>query len=84
MKVGDIIESYQGKFAKVVRVQEEGGLYTLSAWVATKDKAAEETVGIIALNAYGISQVIKGGANVPGAPKVEAAEEVKEEKKKAK
>lgn len=75
MKAGDIIESYQGKFAKVVKVQEEGGLYTLSAWVNTKEQAEGETVGMVALNAFGLSQVVKGGANTPGAKAADTSEE---------
>lgn len=59
MIAGAILESYQGKFAKVVRVQEEGGLYTLSAWVPNKEAAAVETVGVTTLNKFGLSQVLK-------------------------
>lgn len=63
-KLGQIVENYQGAFAKVVKVQEEGGLYTLTAWVRTEEQAAVETIGVIALNAFGLSQVLKGGVEL--------------------
>lgn len=63
MKTGDIIENYQGKFAKVVGVAE-GGLYTLSAWVNSPASAEDETVGVTTLNTFGLSQVLKDGVNV--------------------
>lgn len=66
MKAGDILESIQGRFAQVIKVQEEGGLYTLSAWVPTKEAAAVETVGVIALNRFGLSQVLKDTSVLEG------------------
>ncbi|MGX7894400.1 hypothetical protein [Tsuneonella sp. HG222] len=67
MKAGDILESYGVKFAKVVRVSEDGGMFSLSAWVPSREAAEVETVAVITLNEFGLSQVVKGGANVPGA-----------------
>ncbi len=75
MKAGDILENYQGAFAKVLKVQEEGGLYTLSAWVRTREQAEMETVGVTTLNSFGLSQVVKGGDNTPGAKAAETSEE---------
>lgn len=63
MKTGDILENYQGKFAKVVGMFE-GGLYTLSAWVNSPSAAEDETVGVTVLNTFGLSQILKDGANV--------------------
>jgi hypothetical protein len=66
MNPGDIVESYHGKFAKVIRITE-GGLTHLSAWVNSPELAELEVVSTSFLNAFGLSQVIKGGANVEGA-----------------
>ena len=67
MKPGDIVENYQGAFAKVIRVVPEGGHTHLSAWVKSPELAELETVSIIALNDFGLSQVLKGGENVEAA-----------------
>lgn len=69
MKAGSIVESYGGKFAKIVRVSEDGGMFTLSAWVMSKDAAAVETVGVLTLNDFGMSQVMNGEADSAEAPK---------------
>lgn len=71
MTPGDIVESYQGLFAKVIRVTE-GGHTHLSAWVRTRQLAEEEKVAVIALNEYGLSQVLKGGENTPSAEALKA------------
>lgn len=81
MKPGSIVEGYTGLFAKVVQVTE-GGHTHLSAWVRTPELAQEETVGVIALNDFGLSQVLKDGENAPGA--AEAVEAKAEKKAKAK
>jgi hypothetical protein len=66
MKAGDIVESYQGKFAKVIRIGETGETW-LSAWVKTPEQAEFETVAVTWLNDFGLSQVLKGGERVEGA-----------------
>jgi hypothetical protein len=81
MTVGQIIEHYQGTFAKVIAVGE-GGLTWLSAWVKTPELAEQETVAITWLNDYGLNQVMKGGLHVEGAEVAEAEGETP--KKKAK
>jgi hypothetical protein len=63
MKPGDIVENYQGAFAKVVRLTE-GGHTHLSAWVRTPELAAQEEVAVSFLNDFGLSQILKDGANV--------------------
>lgn len=65
MKPGDIIEHFQGTFAKVIAVGE-GGLTWLSAWVRTPELAENETVAVTWLNDYGLNQVMKGGLYVEG------------------
>jgi hypothetical protein len=72
MNPGDIVENYQGAFAKVIRVVPEGGHTHLSAWVKSPELAEQENVSIIALNEFGLSQVLKGGKNVEGTEVVEA------------
>lgn len=57
MKVGDIIESYQGKFAKIVEIK--GTRFGISAWVYKKEVAELETVSVIFLNSFGLDQVLK-------------------------
>lgn len=81
MKPGSIVESYQGLFAKVIRVTE-GGHTHLSAWVRTPELAEEETAAVVALNDFGISQVLKGGANTPTAEQVAAEEPVETDAEK--
>jgi hypothetical protein len=63
MRPGDIIEHYQGTFAKVIAVGE-GGLTWLSAWVRTPELAENETVAVTWLNDYGLNQVMKTGTMV--------------------
>jgi hypothetical protein len=84
MKAGDIIEHFQGTFAKVVAVGE-GGLTWLSAWVRTPELAEQETVAVTWLNDYGLNQVMKGGLHVEIAPETAETVEVtsKASKKKA-
>lgn len=78
MKTGEIIEGYHGQFAKVIRVVEEGGLYTLSAWVNTPAAAEAETIGVTTLNGFGISQVVKEEeTKVPKAGSKPAANDAK-------
>lgn len=62
MMPGDIVENYQGAFAKVILLSE-GGLTHLSAWVRTPELAEQETVSVSFLNAFGLSQVLKDGVN---------------------
>lgn len=57
MKAGDIIENYQGRFAKIVELKES--LYGVSAWVLKKEDAQKETAVEIFLNEFGLSQVLK-------------------------
>lgn len=78
MTPGKIVENYHGRFAKVIRITEDGSTH-LSAWVRTPELAEEETAAVIALNEFGLSQVLKGGANTPGATVI--AEEAEEEDK---
>lgn len=61
MKPGNIIENYQGQFAKVIRVKD--GLTHFTAWVKTKALAEQEEVAVNRLNEFGMSQVLKGGKN---------------------
>lgn len=63
MTSGQIIEHYQGTFAKVIAVGE-GGLTWLSAWVRTPELAENETQAVTWLNDYGLNQVMKGGLHV--------------------
>lgn len=57
MKVGDIVENYQGKFAKIVEIK--GTRFGLSAWVYKKEVAEVETLAVIFLNSFGLGQVLK-------------------------
>lgn len=57
MKPGDIIENYQGRFAKVIEVRES--LVGLSAFVLHRDKAEEETAVDVFLNEFGLAQIMK-------------------------
>ncbi len=57
MKPGDIIENYQGKFAKIVEIK--GSRYGISAWVYKKEVAALETIAVVFLNSFGLKQVLK-------------------------
>ena len=74
MKAGQVIESYQGLYAKVVRVSEDGGMVSLSAWARTPEAAEVEEVAVVTLNSFGISQVVKGGENTPSAAEAAAEE----------
>ena len=57
MKTGDIIENYQGRFAKIVEIK--GSRFGLSAWVLKKEAAEIETVAVVFLNEFGLEQVLK-------------------------
>lgn len=81
LKAGQIVENYQGKFAKVLN-DEGNGRYALTAWVPKKEDAEKQTTAVHFLNTFGLSQVLKGGANTPGAEKT--APEKKAPKKEAK
>lgn len=84
MKPGTIIESFQGQFAKVIRVKN--GLTHFTAWVKTKALAEQEEVAVNRLNEFGLSQVLKGGKNIAVGDDTAAVEEApakKDEKKKA-
>lgn len=75
VKAGDIIESYQGFFAKVVEIK--GSRYGLSAWVYKRSAAEAETVALTFLNRFGLSQVMKADekkAPAKGKKKDEKAE----------
>lgn len=89
IKAGQVIETYQGKFAKVLSV--EGGMYALTAFHAKEIAAEADDVPVKRLNSYGLSQVIKGGKNVPeekaeeeAAAKAKAEEEAKKAEEEAK
>ncbi len=64
---GNIVENYQGKFAKIIRVSDDG-LTHLSAWVNTRELADVETTSVSFLNDFGLSQVLKDGGNVTAEP----------------
>lgn len=84
MKPGSIIESFQGRFAKVIRVKN--GLTHFTAWVKTKALAEQEEVAVNRLNEFGLSQVLKTGKNIAVGDDTAAVEESpakKDEKKKA-
>ena len=73
MKPGTIIESFQGQFAKVIRVKN--GLTHFTAWVKTKALAEQEEVAVNRLNEFGLSQVLKGGKNIAVGDDTAAVEE---------
>jgi hypothetical protein len=76
-KQGQIVEHYQGTFAKIVKVSSEGGRFHLSAWVKSPAAAEVETVAVMSLNSFGMSQVVKS-AEKPA--KAEKEEKEKKEK----
>lgn len=78
MKPGTIIESYQGQFAKVIRVKN--GLTHFTAWVKTKALAEQEEVAVNRLNEFGMSQVLKGGKHIAVGDDTAVVEEAKDEK----
>ena len=57
MEKGDIIQNYQGRFAKIVEVK--GSRFGLSAWVLKKEAAELETIAVVFLNSFGLEQVLK-------------------------
>ena len=68
MKAGDIIENYQGRFAKVIEIKES--LFGISAFVLNRDLAADETAVDIFLNKFGLAQIMKeADAKAPKAAK---------------
>lgn len=66
VKEGQVVENFQGKFAKVIAIKDNG-IVQLSAWVKTEAAAQAEDRVMVRLNAFGLSQVLKGGENAPGA-----------------
>lgn len=82
LKEGQIVENYQGKFAKVVSVGDDGRV-GLTVWRQKKEHAEEETMPDRYLNSFGLSQVLKGGANVPGAEKTAPEKTAEKPKKEA-
>lgn len=72
MKEGNIIENYQGKFAKVVSITD--GRYGLTAFMKNKSDAENETLVVRHLNSFGMGQIL--------APEKKAKEEKKAEAKK--
>lgn len=56
MKSGDIIENYQGRFAKVIEVKES--LIGLSAFVLKRELAEDETTVDVFLNEFGLAQIL--------------------------
>lgn len=68
IETGQIVENYQGRFAKVVKVTENG-MVLLTAWHHKQNYAEDDTVAVTRLNEFGLSQVLKGGDNAPKAEK---------------
>lgn len=66
IETGQIVENFQGRFAKVVKVTENGMTH-LTAWHHKKVYAEDDTIAVTRLNAFGLSQVLKGGENTPTA-----------------
>lgn len=81
-KANDILESEQGKFAKVIKMKES--LTYFSAWVKSKALAEKETVAVNRLNEFGLSQVLKKGKNIGVGDATVEVEPAKEEKKESK
>ncbi|MGI1661376.1 hypothetical protein ACRDNQ_03960 [Palleronia sp. KMU-117] len=83
IKAGDVVESFQGRFAKVVGVTESG-MVLLSAWHLKKVYAEDDTRAVTRLNAFGLSQVLKDGENAPETDAKPKAPKADGEKKDAK
>ena len=66
-KQGDVIQNYQGRYAKVVTVKNNH--YGLSAFVGKKDDAEKETVAVKFLNKFGMSQIAPDKGAKTEAPK---------------
>lgn len=64
IETGQIVENFQGRFAKVVKVTENG-MVLLTAWHHKRNYAEDDTVAVTRLNEFGLSQVLKGGENTP-------------------
>lgn len=73
MKPGDIIENYQGRFAKIIEVKES--LYGVSAFVLKRELAEDEKVVDVFLNEFGLAQILKEPE--AKAPKAEKPKEAK-------
>ena len=56
VKEGQVIENYQGRFAKVVSTN--GNRFALTAWVLKKEDAEKDEKVVRHLNAFGLSQVL--------------------------
>lgn len=80
IETGQIVENFQGRFAKVVKVTENGMTH-LTAWHHKRNYAEDDTIAVTRLNEFGLSQVLKGGKDTPTeeAP-VEAAPKVTSKK----
>lgn len=57
IKPGTILESYQGRFAKVTAVK--GTRFGLTAWFTKRVQAEEETRTVRFVNSFGLSQLVK-------------------------
>lgn len=57
IKPGMILESFQGRFAKVVSVK--GTRFGLTAWFTKRVQAEEETRVVRFVNSFGLSQLVK-------------------------
>lgn len=57
MQPGDIIENYQGRFAKVIELKDS--LFGISAFVLKRELAEDETAVDIYLNRFGLAQIVK-------------------------
>lgn len=82
IKEGQVIENYQGRFAKVVSVNE--GRFGISAWVQKKEDADKDEKAVRFLNEFGLSQVL-GKEEIGDATVAEETDgEKKEDAKKKK
>lgn len=77
MKPGNIIETYQGRFAEIVSIQD--GRYGLTASMKNKSDAEKEERVVKYLNEFGMSQILKDEKKAP-AKKAEAKDEKKDAK----
>ncbi len=78
MKAGDIVENYQGRFAKVIELKDS--LIGVSAFVLKRELAEDETAVDIYLNKFGLSQIMKvEEAKAPKADKPKDAKAPKAE-----
>jgi hypothetical protein len=66
IKKGQVLENYQGRFARVLGIKDNG-LYHLTVWHQKRENAEVDEKVAIRLNDFGLSQVLKGGENAPKA-----------------